>query len=106
MTTRLLLLADTSRSEALGAKLLQGAAQVELAENDVAVAYLSAVPDLSPSMARLRGKIFYRLADRRSWEWWGFQRQLLERIDALRPLCSAAIRNPRASGAIRCRGGC
>jgi hypothetical protein len=85
MTTRLLLLADTSKSEALGAKLLQGAAQAELADNDVAVAYVSAVPAFSPSMTRLRGKIFYRLADRRSWEWWGFQRHLLKRIDALRP---------------------
>ena len=85
MTTRLLLLADTSTSEALGTKLLRGAAQAELAENDVAVAYLSAAPHLSPSMARLRGKTFYRLADRRSWEWWGFQRQLLERIEALQP---------------------
>jgi hypothetical protein len=85
MTTRLLLLADTSKSEALGTKLLQGAAQAELADNDVAVAYVSAVPAFSPSMTRLRGKIFYRLADRRSWEWWGFQRHLLKRIDALRP---------------------
>jgi spore maturation protein CgeB len=85
MTTRLLLLADTSTSEALGTKLLQGAAQAELAESDVAVAYLSAVPAFSPSMARLRGKVFYRLADRRSWEWWGFQRQLKERIASLRP---------------------
>jgi hypothetical protein len=85
MTTRLLLLADTSSSEALGSKLLQGAAQAGLAETDVAVAYLSAVPSFSPSMARLRGKVFYRLADRRSWEWWGFQRQLLQRIELLRP---------------------
>ena len=85
MTTRLLLLADTSSSEALGSKLLQGAAQAGLAETDVAVAYLSAVPTFSPSMARLRGKVFYRLADRRSWEWWGFQRQLLQRIELLRP---------------------
>jgi|GEM_PF-1303428 len=85
MTTRLLLLADTSKSEALGTKLLRGAPQAALADNDVAVAYLSAEPSFSPSMARFRGKLFYRLADRRSWEWWGFQRQLIERIQTLRP---------------------
>ena len=36
-------------------------------------------------MQRLRGKLFYRLADRRSWEWWEFQRQLKEKIRTMQP---------------------
>lgn len=85
MNTRLLLLADTTTPEALGSKLLQGADHAGIDRKEIAVAYISAVPDFSPSMARLRGKIFYRLADRRSWEWWGFQRQLIAQILTLRP---------------------
>jgi len=85
MTSRLLLLADTATPEALGSKLLEGADQTGLNRTDVAIAYISAVPHFSPSMARLRGKLFYRLADRRSWEWWGFQRRLIAQIEAFRP---------------------
>jgi hypothetical protein len=85
MGTRLLLLADTTTPEALGSKFLAGAAAAGLTNRELAVAYTSAVPSFSPSMARLRGKVFYRLADRRSWEWWGFQRHLLARIKALQP---------------------
>jgi len=85
MSTRLLMLADTATPEALGSKFLAGAGAAGLANGELAVAYTSAVPSFSPSMARLRGKIFYRLADRRSWEWWGFQRHLLMRIEALQP---------------------
>jgi glycosyltransferase involved in cell wall biosynthesis len=29
--------------------------------------------------------LFYRLVDRRSWEWWGFQRQLKEKIRIMQP---------------------
>jgi len=85
MATRLLLLADTTTPEALGSKFLAGASAAGLAKGELGVAYTSAVPSFSPSMARLRGKIFYRLADRRSWEWWGFQRHLFTRIEALQP---------------------
>ena len=88
MTRRLplLLLADTSVPEALGSKFLRGAAAAGLdPSTDLEVAYSSAAPQFSPSMRRRRGKAFYRLADRRSWEWWGFQRQLLSRISACRP---------------------
>jgi spore maturation protein CgeB len=85
MTTRLLLLADTTSSQALGRKLLHGAAQAGLGTEDIAVAYTSASPTFAPSMARKRGKVFYRLADRRPLEWWGFQRQLLETVERLRP---------------------
>ena len=85
MTIRLLLLADTTSPEALGTKLLNGSERAGLAPEEVAVAYTSALPVFSPSMARRRGKIFYRLADRRPWEWWGFQRLLLDRLPALKP---------------------
>jgi hypothetical protein len=82
----LLLLADTSVPEALGSKFLRGAAAAGLdPEHDLQVAYSSPAPAFSPSMLRLRGKLFYRLADRRSWEWWGFQRQLLAQIKRERP---------------------
>ncbi|MEI6828788.1 MAG: glycosyltransferase [Synechococcaceae cyanobacterium ELA445] len=87
--TRLLLLADTSAPEALGSKFLRGASAAGLdpapEAGELAVAYSSPALAFSPSMARLRGKVFYRVADRRSWEWWGFQRSLLERIERLRP---------------------
>ena len=79
---KLLLLADTSVPEALGSKFLRSASPMGL---DLQVAYSSPAPQFSPSMRRKRGKVFYRLADRRSWEWWGFQRQLLEQIQANPP---------------------
>lgn len=77
-----LLLGDTSVPEALGSKFLRASKPIGL---DLQVAYSSPAPQFSPSMARKRGKVFYRLADRRSWEWWGFQRQLLEQIKANSP---------------------
>jgi spore maturation protein CgeB len=85
MTIRLLLIADTTSPEALGSKLLAGAARAGLDPAEIDVAYTSAAPLFSPSMAKRRGKIFYRLADRRSWEWWGFQKHLLERIQQGQP---------------------
>lgn len=82
----LLLIADTSVPEALGSKLLRGAESLGLGpERDLQVAYSSPAPQFSPSMGRRRGKVFYRLADRRSWEWWGFQRSLEVHIRELRP---------------------
>lgn len=87
MPTRpLLLIADTSVPEALGSKLLRGAGTLGLQTGaDLHVLYTSPAPQFSPSMRRRRGKVFYRLADRRSWEWWGFQRQLAGAIEDLRP---------------------
>ena len=79
---KLLLLADTSVPEALGSKFLRAAGPMGL---DLQVAYSSPAPQFSPSMRRKRGKVVYRLADRRSWDWWGFQRQLLEQIAAHPP---------------------
>ena len=82
----LLLLADVSTPEALGSKFLRGAAAAGLdPKHDLQVAYSSPALAYSASMRRLRGKVFYRLADRRSWEWWGFQRQLEAQIRQQRP---------------------
>ena len=82
----LLLIADTSLPEALGKKLVRGSAALELkVGTDLSSAYSSPAPHFSPSMQHLRGKLFYRLADRRSWEWWGFQRQLEEKIRTMQP---------------------
>lgn len=82
----MLLIADTSVPEALGTKLLRGSETLGLKGSiDLHIAYSSPAPQFSPSMQRLRGKLFYRLADRRSWEWWGFQRQLKEQVQAMRP---------------------
>jgi hypothetical protein len=79
---RWLLVADTSVPEALGSKLLQAAEQLHLQPQ---VSYSSPAPHFSPSMGRRRGKVFYRFADRRSWEWWGYQKQLLSEIERQQP---------------------
>ena len=82
----LLLIADNSALEALGSKLVRGAKAIDLGESrDLQITYNSPAAQFSPSMQRLRGKLFYRLADRRSWEWWGFQRKLTERIRTMQP---------------------
>ena len=36
-------------------------------------------------MKQMLGKIFYRLADKRSWEWWTFQHSLLRQVEELKP---------------------
>ena len=79
---KLLLLADTSTPEALGSKLVNSTKYFNL---NPSVSYNSAASSFSPSMAALPGKIFYRLADRRSWEWWNYQKQLIKQITALKP---------------------
>ena len=82
----LLLVADTSTREALGSKFLRGARTAGLdPERDLVLAYNSPAEAYSPSMKRLRGKLFYRIADRRSWEWWGFQRDLVSLIREHKP---------------------
>ena len=106
----LLLIADTSVPEALGSKFLRGAQQAGLdPERDLLVAYTSPAPAFSPSMGRLRGKVFYRLADRRSWEWWGFQRQLIALIEQHKPrlvlVTGILPLAPQVFQAIRASGG-
>ena len=77
----LLIIADTSVPEALGSKLLNGAVSLGLEPGrDIQVNYTSPAVTYSPSMQRLRGKVFFRLADRRSREWWKFQDELLSQI--------------------------
>ncbi|WP_255483167.1 MULTISPECIES: glycosyltransferase [unclassified Synechococcus] len=82
----LLMIADTSVPEALGSKLMNGATSLGLEPGrDIQVAYTSPAVTYSPSMQRLRGKVFFRLADRRSWEWWRFQNELLRQIRFSKP---------------------
>jgi spore maturation protein CgeB len=83
---RLLLIGDTSIPEALGSKLLRGAKYLDLQKSwEISISYHSPAPTYSPSMKRKLGKVFYRLADKRSWEWWGFQRLLLREVEELKP---------------------
>ena len=83
---RILLIGDTSAPEALGSKLLRGARALSLKnEQQISVSYHSPAPTYSPSMARKRGKVFYRLADKRSWEWWSYQQSLLKQIIEFQP---------------------
>ena len=88
MSTRLplLLIADTSTPEALGSKFLRGARDAGLDPAcDLVIAYSSPATTYSPSMRCIWGKVFYRLSDRRSWEWWSFQHQLRSLIFSRQP---------------------
>jgi hypothetical protein len=106
LPSRWLLVADTSIPEALGSKLSQAAIGIGCVP---AIAYSSPALIYSPSMARLRGKIFYRLADRRSWEWWPFQNHLLEQIERVRPqlmlVTGILPLQPRVFAAVAAAGG-
>lgn len=83
---QLLLLGDTSIPEALGSKLLKGFTKPQTSrEWNVITSYTSPALTYSPSMRRLRGKIFYRLAGKRSWEWWDYQKTLLELVRQKKP---------------------
>ena len=86
LVKKLLLIGDTSLPEALGSKLLRAAMRMELINQwEVSMSYHSPAPNYSPSMKRKRGKAFYRLAGKRSWEWWQYQQQLLNKVEELRP---------------------
>ena len=83
---QLLLIGDTSVPEALGSKLLKGATEAHSSQEwKVITSYTSPAPTYSPSMRRLSGKIFYRLADKRSWEWWNYQESLLNLVRQEKP---------------------
>ena len=108
---QLLLIGDTSLPEALGSKLLRGAEELQQRHNwKIHVCYHSSAPIYSPSMHRKRGKVFYRLADKRSWEWWGFQRLLLEQVKALRPdlvlVTGVMPLDPEVFLTVKNKGGC
>ena len=86
MQLPLLLIADTSVPEALGNKLLRGAKGLGLQlGKDIQVMYTSPSQTHSPSMKKLQGKIIYKLADKRSLEWWSFQKELREKIKLFEP---------------------
>ena len=83
---KLLLLGDTSISEALGSKLLRGLKSSVLSEIwEVELIYNSPAVVFSPSMRTICGKIFYRLADKRSREWWLFRKKLEKKIKHYKP---------------------
>ena len=82
---QILLIGDTSVPEALGTKLKRGAEQLGISEKfKISVSYHSPALNYSPSMGTKRGKILYRLAGKRSLEWWGYQQNLLEKIKELK----------------------
>ena len=74
---KMLLVADTKTHEALGSKFMRGAVDAGIdPTKEIITAYNSPNVIYSPSMRRKIGKLFYRLADRRSIEWWEFQREV------------------------------
>jgi len=83
---QLLLIGDTSIPEALGSKLIRGSTKCGVKRNwEINVTYHSPATNYSPSMSLKRGKIFYRLSGKRSWEWWGYQRLLMSIIKEKKP---------------------
>lgn len=83
---QILLIGDTSLPEALGTKLERGAKQLGISDKfKISASYHSPALNYSPSMRTKRGKIFYRLADKRSLEWWSYQKMLLAKIKQLNP---------------------
>lgn len=86
LVKHLLLIGDTSLPEALGSKLIRGGKTLELQKDwKTSISYHSPAENYSPSMERKRGKAFYRLAGKRSWEWWSYQQLLLRQVQELKP---------------------
>jgi len=82
----LLLIGDVSLPEALGSKLVRGLNSCSRSKRwSIKTTYTSPAKYYSPSMSCLAGKIFYQLADKRSWEWWQYQNHLVQTIKKLRP---------------------
>ena len=83
---KLLLIGETSTSEGIGGKFLRALKHEDISKEWTScVQYTSPAVNYSPSMSTLRGKLFYRMSDKRSWEWWGFQRKLLKVMSAYEP---------------------
>lgn len=81
-----MLIGDTSLPEALGSKLLRGAKTLEAMDNwEISVSYHSPAVIYSPSMRYKSGKMLYRLTDKRSWEWWEYQKVLQRQLEKFRP---------------------
>lgn len=83
---KVLLIADTSTNSALGSKIINSANSV-IAEFklEIRTTYTSAAPEYSPSMRSRRGKAFYYLNDKRTFEWRDFQREATELINLMEP---------------------
>lgn len=83
---KVLLIADTSTNSALGSKIINSAnsliAELRL---EIRTTYTSAAPEYSPSMRSRRGKAFYYLNDKRTFEWRDFQRETTELISLMAP---------------------
>ena len=85
-TIRLLLVGDTSSPEALGSKFVRNFREAGFKDRrEIVTRYTSPAVYFSPSMKSIWGKIFYRLADRRSVEWWKFQTELREVLKEMQP---------------------
>tara|TARA_B100002051_G_scaffold166766_1_gene157529 strand:+ start:1558 stop:2595 length:1038 start_codon:yes stop_codon:yes gene_type:complete len=83
---KLLLIGETLTHEGIGGKFLRALQSEDIAEEWTSyVQYTSSAINYSPSMSTLRGKLFYRMFDKRSLEWWGFQRKLLKVIATYEP---------------------
>lgn len=108
---RLLLVGDTSLPEALGSKLFRGAMKLDIPNKwDVGVSYHSPAPYYSQSMNRKRGKAFYRLAGKRSWEWWSYQKALQQEVEEFKPdlviVTGVLPLAKKIFSAVKMQGGC
>lgn len=82
----LLLIAETRTAESIGGKFLRAARNDDICQKwNTEHLYTSPATHYSPSMKTIAGKIFYRMAGKRSWEWWSFQNRLKEKINELKP---------------------
>ena len=82
----LLLIAETETEESIGGKFLRAAKSSEIRRSwRTRCCYTSPATHHSPSMNKLTGKLFYRIADKRSWEWWEFQQKLEQEIRLTKP---------------------
>lgn len=107
---KLLLIGDTSLPEALGSKLLRGAKTLDLQNKwEISVAYHSPASHYSPSMNRKRGRVYYRFAGKRSWEWWSFQQSLLRQVETFKPdltlITGVLPLDPRVFHTLKMQGG-
>lgn len=80
-----MLIADTSKPEALGSKLLRAAKKTDNVIGNIQIEYNS--PDIlySPSMKTLPGRIYYKLRGKRTIEWNLFSMELRKKIRVLKP---------------------
>lgn len=80
-----MLIADTSKPEALGSKLLRSARKTEQVIGNIQIEYNSPDKLYSPSMKTLPGRVYYRLRGKRTVEWNLFSMELRKKIMILKP---------------------